>query len=406
MNPKIFVLAGASFAMGTEAYVYAGHLDALAADLGRSVAVAGQLATAFAVTYAASAPIVAGLATGFGRRGVIVSGLVLIGLFNVFAALSPSYPVLFASRIACGLAAGLAGPIASLAAAELAPAEQRGKAMAVVLAGMTLAFVLGIPAGSVIGDFAGWRGTFAYAGALALVAAVAIRVVLPAIPGGRRAGLGAFAAVPRPAIAGPLALTLLGFAATFTAVAYVGPIVTAISDLRGSGIGAMQALIGVGSIAGVIAGARMADRAGGSSILIASFAISAVALGSYSLLMATRGFDAGDPLLSSGRFPFVAALGLAMAAGSAALFARTPVIQARLVAAAPPEARGVIVALNGSMVFAGQGLGAAIGGATIGLWGLPGLGLSAAAVALLGALVAAGGVAFNPARRPAVLPAE
>jgi DHA1 family inner membrane transport protein len=385
MNPRIPVLAAASFAMGTEAYVYAGHLGSLARDVGQPVAAAGQLATAFALTYALTAPVVAGLVARFDRRTMILAGLVLIGILNLAASAAPSMPVLLAIRVACGLAAGLVGPISSLAAAELASPAERGKAMAVVLAGMTLAFVLGIPVGSVIGDVAGWRGTFVYAGVVALVAGLAVRFVLPPVPGGRRADLAAFKVALRPEVRGPLLLTMAGFAATFTTVAYVGPVVTAISGLTGSGVGAMQALIGAGSILGVVLGARFADRAGTGGLLTASFLVSAGALLTYTVLMGRPDAAVLGPLLDWPRAGIVAALSLAMVAGAAALFTRTPIIQAGLVRSAPPEARGIVLALNGSMVFVGQGLGAALGGITLAVSGIEWLGLAAAGVALLGA---------------------
>jgi DHA1 family inner membrane transport protein len=378
MDRRILFLAAASFATGTEAYVYAGHLTALAADLDQPVATAGQLASAFALTYALTAPFVAGFAGRFGRRGVIVTGLVVIGLLNCLAALASSFEMLIAIRFACGLAAGLVGPITSLAAAELAPPQQRGRAMAVVLAGITLAFVLGIPTGSVVGDFAGWRGTFVYAGLLALGAAVLIRTGLPSLPGGVPLQARAFKAALQPAVALPLLLTLTGFAATFTVIAYVGPIVTAISGLTGSGIGAMQALIGVGSIAGIVLGGRAADRPETRQFLAASFLVSVFALSGYSALMS----------VDAQRSSVIALLSLAMLTGAGALFARTPVIQTRLVTAAPVAARPVVLALNGSMMFAGQGLGAAIGGAVIAGAGIGFAGYAAGAVAAVGALLA------------------
>ena len=366
MDRRIFFLAAASFATGTEAYVYAGHLDSLAADLGQPVATAGQLATAFALTYALTAPVIAGVAGRFGRRPVMVTGLALIGVLNLLAALAPSFGVLIAIRVACGLAAGLVGPIATLAAAELAPPDQRGRAMAIVLSGITLAFVLGIPVGSVIGDLAGWRGTFVYAGALAFGAAALIRAGFPAFPA-VAARLGAFRSALQADIAVPLLLTMAGFAATFTAVAFVGPLVTAIAGLTGSGIGAMQALIGVGSIVGIVLGGRIADLPGTSGGWAAAF-------------WSPRWRSPPTACCSAPACPALtlAALSLAMISGAAALFSRTPVIQTRLVAAAPAEARAVVLALNGSMVFFGQGLGAAVGGLAIEAAGLTALGFTAA----------------------------
>lgn len=389
MDKRIGVLALASFAMGTEAYVYAGHLEALAEDLGAPVASAGQIATVFALTYALSAPFVAGAVARFGRRGVIVSGLVLIGGLNLAAAFTPSLPVLLAIRFLCGLAAGLIGPISSVAAAELAPPEQRGKAMAIVLAGMTLAFVLGIPAGSVIGDFAGWRGTFVYAGLIALASALAIRLALPAMTGGKKADASHFRLALTPPVRASLLLTLIGFAATFTTIAYVGPVVARIAGLSGSGIGAMQMLIGFGSILGILVGGRVADKPAAGRVLLASFLVSTVSLALYSLLML---FPIVGGTVAGWHAAHVATLGIltfGMVFGAAALFARAPIIQTRLVGAIPAEARPVILALNGSMVFFGQGLGAGIGGLAINLGGIEMLGFAAAGVALIGALIAA-----------------
>lgn len=388
MNKRIYVLALASFAMGTEAFVYAGHLEALAAELGQPVAKAGQIATAFAVTYALSAPFVAGLVARYDRRTILTVGLLLVGVINLLAAAAPNLSTLISLRILAGLAAGLVGPISSVAAAELAPPERRGKAMAIVLAGMTLAFVLGIPMGSVIGDFGGWRSTFVYAGVVALSAAVALRMVLPSIQGTRSGGLSAFRSAVAPAVMGNFALTLIGFAATFSTIAYLGPVVTAISGLTGSGIGAMQALIGVGSIIGIALGARMAARPHERRLLAGTFVISAVALSLYSILMLSTSANPQQPIAHWPRVAIVTALSVAMISGAMALFARTPVIQVRLVEASPVEVRPVILALNGSMVFFGQGLGAAIGGVTIALAGLPYLGLVASIVALFGVLVA------------------
>jgi DHA1 family inner membrane transport protein len=370
LPPTVPLLALATFALGTEAFVYAGHLAALAADLGASLASAGQLATAFALTYAVSAPLVADLLARFDRRAVLIAGLAVLAALNLAAAAAPSLEALIAARIACGIAAGAVGPIASTAAAELAPPPLRGRAMAMVLAGMTGAFVLGIPMGSVVGELAGWRGTFGWAAALALLAALALGLGLPPVPGssGPRP---AFRAVLTRPVLGWLGLTLMGFAATFTVIAYVGPVVTAVAGLTGSGVGAMQALIGAGSLIGIWAGGRAADLAAPRAALTASLLVSAAALGGYGVLLM-------GPLP-----PALALLPLAflMVAGAAALFARTPVIQTALARLAP-AARPVVLGLNGSAVFAGQSLGAALGGVAIAAGGLPALGLLAAAVAL------------------------
>ncbi|HYE52848.1 MAG TPA: MFS transporter [Azospirillaceae bacterium] len=391
MDRRIVALALASFAMATETYVYAGHLAVLAADLGVTVAAAGQLAAAFAIVYALTAPFTAGLTASLDRRRVLVVGLLLLGVLNAAAALAPDYGSLILVRVLCGLAAGAVGPAASAAAAALAAPERRGKAMAVVLAGTTVAFVLGIPLGSVVGELFGWRATFLFSGILAFGAAVLIRFVLPPLPGGDRVGLRPLLIVRRPAVLKPLAFTLAGFAATFSVIAYIGPVATRIAGLEGAGVGAMQALIGVGSILGIVAGGALADRADTARFMVLSFLLSAAALGGYSALLAA------PPNL-----PWVATglLSLAMVAGASALFARTPVIQAGLVAAAP-EARSVALALNGSVMFIGQGIGAALGGAVMVAGGIAWIGAAGAVLALIGAWLAMAPRAARAVPQPA-----
>jgi MFS transporter, DHA1 family, inner membrane transport protein len=374
---QLFALAGASFAIGTEAYVYVGHLGALSRDLQVGIAQAGMLAAAFAVTYAVSAPISAALLARADRRTLIVVGLMGVGLLNLAAALTPNFAFLMIMRIGCGLAAGLVGPASSAVAATLAPPEQRGQAMAVVLAGLTLAFILGIPLGSVIGAIGGWRSTFAFAGILAMMAAVTAYIVLPPLAGSGSAGLRRLAIGLRPDILATLAMTGLGFAATFTVIAYIQPVALRIGGFDGAAIGGLQALIGVGSIVGIVIGGRYADRPSAMMMVAATFLVSVVALSGYSWLMR---LDVGDLLT----LPILATC---MVTGAAGLFARSPAIQTRLVSLDMPS-MNVLLALNGSMVFAGQGLGAAIGSITIYTLDESALGYVAAMVAASGALLA------------------
>ncbi|MBS0639056.1 MAG: MFS transporter, partial [Proteobacteria bacterium] len=245
LDRRTVVLALASFAIATESYVFVGHLGALAADLSVEVPAAGQLASIFAVTYALTGPLTARVMARFDRRTVLTIGLVLIGLLNLSASLASSYAALMTIRCLCGLAAGLVGPMASTAAADLAGPEQRGKAIAIVLSGMTIALVVGIPVGTLIGAFGGWRGTFIYAGLLAIGSAVAIRFVLPAVPGAALSSGSAARAALSPAVGVCLLLTLISYTSGFVIAIYVAPLVVAICGLSATGVGAIQALGGV-----------------------------------------------------------------------------------------------------------------------------------------------------------------
>lgn len=373
---QLVVLAFAGFAMGTEAYVYVGHLGALANELEIGIPEAGLLAASFAVTYALTAPILAALLARMDRRTMIVIGLAAIGAFDIAASLAPSFLLLVALRIPCGLASGLVGPPSSAMAAALAPPERRGRAMAVVLAGMTLAFILGIPAGSLVGAVGGWRATFAFAGLLALVAAAAALIILPSVPGTPSVGPGALRLALRPELAPTLALTCIGFAATFTVIAYIAPIALVIAGIEGAGVGALQSLIGVGSIIGIAIGARYADHSSAMLMVLVSFGVSAVALATYS----------GLTWLGSDHPGTLPALSLAMVGGAAALFARSATIQTRLVNLEPASS-SVLLALNGSLVFAGQGLGAIAGAAIGAAFGTASLGFAGAVIAVSGMLL-------------------
>ena len=366
---EIYVLAFASFAVGTQAYVFSGQLEGLARDLGVTVAKAGQLASAFALTFAIAAPVVATVTGRLDRKPVIVIGLAAIGLLNVASALAPGFEWLLGLRVACGLAATAIVPIASAAAAQLAPPERRGRALSVVLAGTTLAFALGVPMGSGIGGLLGWRATFAYAGALGLGAALAIALALPSVrpPGSVRP---AFSSALNADVLRWIALTLAAFAAAFTVVAYIGPVVTLATGVSGGAVGWFQTLVGVGSIAGVAIGGRLADKPGRMRSAALVFAVMTLTLSTYSLLVG-RGPEApGNAAL----------LCLVLAFGAGSVFSLAAIVQAGLVEAAP-QAGAVALALNGSAIFFGQGLGALLGGGVIASVGYGALGLVAGAIA-------------------------
>jgi predicted MFS family arabinose efflux permease len=191
-------------------------------------------------------------------------------------------------------------------------------------------------------------------------------------------------------------LTLIGFAAAFTIVAYIGPLATAIAGLSGSGIAAVQALIGVGSIAGIVLGGRMAGGPTASRVLWVSFAVAAISSLSYAVLLSMP--LTAQSLGGASQVPWLTLVVFVagMVVGASALFTRIPIIQTDLANASPPELRPVVFGLNGSMVLFGQGLGAAIGGVAIGPGGgLLALGLAASSLALAGGLVA-----FATAARP------
>lgn len=392
MDRRIWLLAGAQFASATGAYAFTGLLEPLAADLDVSLATAGQLAAVYALTYALAGPLLVAATARLERRLLLVLGLVLVGSLNLITALAPDFTTALGLRVATGLAATLVLP--SVAVAALVPPEQRGRALAIVLSGLTLAFSFGIPLGTAIGGVVGWRGCFVFSGVLTLGAALAVRLGLPALPSTDRGGAGALRLAFRRDILLVLGCTFLAFCGLFNIAAYLGPIVTAASGIAGSGIGGIQMFVGLGSLVGIALGARMANRQG-ATVPVGLFLLLSVALGGYSVLL---GFAPA--------FWHAAPLALLVFAGATALFALAPLVQARLIGLAPQD-RAVALALNGAMTLAGQGGGAAFGGAIIATIGLAWTGLAGAALALAGAMLATrafaarpGTTSAGPARNP------
>jgi predicted MFS family arabinose efflux permease len=368
---RVPVLALAAFASVTQSFVFAGLLSEMAADLSVSVPAAGQLATVYALAFALSAPFVAALAARFPRRGVIAAGLALLGAINLLLMFSGSYEALMAWRVLAGVASGAVVPTAMAAATMLVPPEQRGRAIATVMAGTTLAFLLGIPLGSVVGEAFGWRASFGFAGLLALAVAAAILVVLPRMPGEAGGSAGGLRVVARAGVPATLLSTLLGFTAIFSVAAYIGPAVEAVAGFSPTGVALMQALVGVASLLGIPVGARLADSGKVGLALLLPLGVAAGHLGQAWLLWA----------MADGSLLAIILQGAFILLTAASMFALSPVISARLVLLAP-ESRSVVLAANSSSVFLGQAAGAAAGGAAILLVGLPGIGLAGALAAL------------------------
>lgn len=386
MDRRIWILTLANFAVGTSSYVFTGLLAQIARDLDVSLATAGQLASVFALTFAFTAPFLAGLTAQFDRRRILGFALVGLGLLNGAAALSAQFEGLLAIRIACGLVSTLISPVAGAAAVALVAPEQRGRALAMVLAGMTVALAFGIPAGTAIGGVLGWQATFAYAGLVCLVAAGVLFSVLPPIHSGDRPGLATLAVAFRPPVFVNLLFTVLGFMATFSTVAYMGPVISRVTGLTGSAIGALQLFVGFGAVLGVLIGGVLVAQARTTRPI-------AIIFGAILLVQIAFALE-----MRFGPWDILAALpvhALTILASAACLFAMGPLVQARLVACAP-SASAVVLALNGSMIFLGQGVGAVLGGAAIAYLGLSFVGYAGALIAGLGIVAALAAEVFTP----------
>lgn len=175
----VALLALGSFAMGTDAYAMAGLLPAIGADLHVSVSLAGQSVTAFTLCYALAAPLFSAVLARWGTRTVLVTALVVFVLANAGTALTGSYAGLLGTRALAGAAAGLFTPAAATAAVALVPPERRGRALGLVLGGMSAGTVLGVPLGLLVAAAHGWRAALWLITALGVAALLGVAGALP-----------------------------------------------------------------------------------------------------------------------------------------------------------------------------------------------------------------------------------
>jgi DHA1 family inner membrane transport protein len=371
---RLFSLILAPFAFGTSAFVFVGLIEPISNELGESVPAVGQLQTVFALACGLGGPVLARLLSRFDRKSLLILVMLLLTIMNVISALATDLGSIAIIRLICGFFAGLTLPLATTIAVNMVPELKRPYAIAMVLGGYTLAFMVGMPVGSMLGDFFGWRSAFWFAGSIAMVASIIIAVAAPKnITSPVTEGVSFRAALKGENIK-LMSITLLSFLATFATVAFIGPVITRATGLEGASIGGVQIAIGVGSLLGLPIGAAL-SRKGGRPALLILFAIIVLTQVMFTISML---FD-----MSWVTLPFLL---ITMALSSAALFATSPVIQTRLAESAGPAVT-IAFALNGSMIFFGQGLGAILGGAVISTTSIIWLGACGALVAIIGVLL-------------------
>ncbi|MER5491710.1 MFS transporter [Streptomyces sp. NPDC002454] len=365
------VLALGTFAVGTDAFVVAGFLPEMAADLEVSKATAGQSITVFAAAYAVLSPILATLLARLPRRTVLIGALIVLGLANLGSAIAPDMTVMLVSRVLAAAGAAAYTPNAGAVSASLVRPELRARALAVVVGGLTVATALGVPLGNAASNWFGWRTALALVAGLCLLIAVVLRLTMPWVPGNERVPLRTrLSVLRRPAVLAVLPLSVLGMGACYTAYAYSVPVLEAVG-VPESAVLWMLFLYGFGAVLGNLASGYATDRWGSRRVLTTGYVTMVAALGLLAWLAA----------VGAEVRPLVGLLVLLWGASS---WCQTPPQQHRLIEVAPQEAP-LVVSLNSSSIYLGIGLGTAIGGAALGAGAATvyGAGAAIAAVALL-----------------------
>ncbi|MBP0937710.1 MFS transporter [Streptomyces sp. KCTC 0041BP] len=373
MPLALLALAIGAFGIGTTEFVIMGLLPEVAADYGVTIPTAGFLVTGYALGVVLGAPLMTVLGTRVPRKRML---MLLMGLFiagNVLSALAPAFGVMLAGRVVASLAHGAFFGIGSVVAAGLVAPEKKAGAIAMMFTGLTVANVVGVPLGTLVGQTAGWRLTFLVVAALGVLGLLGIAKLVPELPrpeGVRiRHELAAFRNVQ---VLLAMAMTVLGFGGVFAAITYITPMMTNVAGFADTSVTWLLVLFGLGMVAGNLIGGRFADRAL-MPMLYVSLGALAVVLAVFTLTAHTKAGAAVTVVL-------IGALG----------FATVPPLQKRVLdqaAGAPTLASAVnIGAFN-----LGNALAAWLGGLVIaaGLgWTAPNwVGTALAASALVLALV-------------------
>ena len=247
MSARIYLLGAGAFAVGTSAYVVSGVLPDVSSELHVSLTAAGQLATAFSLSYAIGAPILSTLAGRWERRTLLIAALVLAALGNLIAAVATNYPVLIVGRVVAALGAAAYTPAATLFATGLMRPEERGRAVAIVFGGLTFALVIGVPAGSLLGPTLGYKGVFALITVIAVLVAIVERAALPKVDAPPVVGLRErFAGVADRRVQIVLAMTVLAVLGAFSVYIYIVPLLKHTAGLSAVVGGLVIQMVGVG----------------------------------------------------------------------------------------------------------------------------------------------------------------
>ncbi|HUR04075.1 MAG TPA: MFS transporter [Nonomuraea sp.] len=346
----MLLLALGTFAVGTDAFVLAGFLPATAADLNVSTASAGQAVTAFAVAYAVLAPIVATTTARVPRRPLLVAALLVLGLANLGSALAPDFPLLIVSRIVAAAGAAAFTPNAGGVAASLVSPQRRGRALAVVVGGLTVATAVGVPLGDAAGHWMGWRQALGLVAALCLLIAAGLGILLPALPANSAVALRTrLSVLGNRTVRAILPLTVIGMAAAYTVYAYVVPALQAVGISPAASMW-MLSLYGLGAVAGNWASGQATDRWGSIRVLRTGYLAMAASLALLGTMAATQ---THAPAL----------VGLLALIWGASSWCQTPAQQHRLIAVAAEQA-SLVIALNSSAIYLGIGAGTLLGGLT------------------------------------------
>lgn len=261
MPLAVYILGLSVFALGTSEFMLSGLLPPIAEDMNVSIPQAGLLISAFAIGMVIGAPLLAVATLRLPRRTTLIALISVFGLGQIAGALAPTYEVLFVSRVVSAFACAGFWAVGAAVAIAMVPMNARARAMAVMIGGLSIANVLGVPLGAFLGEHLGWRSAFWAVGAASAVALVGVATLIPRIPlPDRKPQLKREMSIYRDRqVWLSVVITALAAGGVFCAFSYLAPLLTDVAGLGSGWVPWVLGLFGVGALIGTTIGGRVAD---------------------------------------------------------------------------------------------------------------------------------------------------
>ncbi|SRR5579885_3453289 len=346
MRKSILALTIAAFGIGTSEYVIMGLLPDLAQSFQISIPKAGIIVSAYALSVTFGSPLIA---LALSKRERKKSLLILMGIYilgNLLCGLAPNFQLMLAARILTALCHGAFFGGASIVAASVVPREKRVQAITTMFSGLTLANVLGVPAGTALGHVFGWRSTFFALLPIGMIAMIGLILWVPRQESNPVHLKHEFHTLLNPKVFLVLALSTLSSVSLFTVFTYIAPLLSAVTHLPAHAIAWILVLFGIGITIGVLGGGRLGDWRQMMTIVVG-----------YILVTLTL-------LLMPLTMPHAIAMGICVLVWGMFHFGASAPLQARIVEKAR-RAPNLASTLNQGAFNLGNALGASLGGVVL-----------------------------------------
>lgn len=355
--PWLLGLTAATFVVQTDDYMVLGIMEPLSLDLGVREAAVGQLVTVYSLVYAIGAPLLAVVVARRDKRSLLSAALAVFALANMGVLVADGYAALMTLRVVAAAAAALILPTALAVVARHAPPRARGRAMSLVMLGLTAAVVVGVPAGAYLAAVADWRLAFVMCGVVATAAGIQVLVALPrgAEERGedRVLGPGLGALTHRPVVV-LLTVTVIAVAGNLGFHTYLAPFVMAATGIDQPGFASLLVVVGLAGLAGTYASGVICDRVRPSATLLGVLTVFSASTAAMALVWTIRPIP-------------VVALVPVLVLWSASAWGMPPAVQSALVARVGTARAAQALAFNSSAVYVGAALGSAGGGVLVSL---------------------------------------